>query len=68
MINRILLVLFFLSATITLRGGEGMWLPQLLKALNEGEMQTMGMKLTAEQIYSVNQGSFLKLSPIKDFY
>ncbi len=37
--------------------GEGMWLPQLLKALNEDEMQTMGMKLTAEQIYSVNQGS-----------
>lgn len=34
-----------------------MWLPQLLKALNEGEMQTMGMKLTAEQIYSVNKGS-----------
>ena len=34
-----------------------MWLPQLLKALNEGDMQTMGMKLTAEQVYSVNQGS-----------
>jgi len=34
-----------------------MWLPQLLQALNEGEMQTMGMKLTAAQIYSVNQGS-----------
>ncbi len=55
--NRILLVLFLLSTTFSLRGGEGMWLPQLLKALNEGEMQTMGMKLTAEQIYSVNQGS-----------
>ena len=37
--------------------GEGMWLPQLLNALNEGDMQTMGMKLTAEQVYSVNEGS-----------
>lgn len=37
--------------------GEGMWLPQLLKALNENEMQTMGMKLSAEDIYSVNKGS-----------
>ncbi len=55
--NRILLIIFFLSSAIFLRAGEGMWLPQLLKALNEGEMQTMGMKLTAEQIYSVNQGS-----------
>ncbi len=37
--------------------GEGMWLPLLLKSLNEAEMQSMGMKLTAEDIYSVNQGS-----------
>ena len=57
MINKLLFTLFLLSSTITLRAGEGMWLPQLLQALNEGEMQTMGMKLTAEQVYSVNQGS-----------
>ena len=37
--------------------GEGMWLPIFLKSLNEAEMQAMGMKLTAEDIYSVNQGS-----------
>ena len=37
--------------------GEGMWLPMLLKSLNEAEMQKMGMKLTAEDIYSVNKGS-----------
>jgi len=37
--------------------GEGMWLPMLLKSLNEAEMQQMGMKLTAEDIYSVNKGS-----------
>ena len=37
--------------------GEGMWLPIFLKSLNEAEMQAMGMKLTAEDIYSVNNGS-----------
>ena len=37
--------------------GEGMWLPLFLKSLNEGEMKEMGMRLTAEDIYSVNKGS-----------
>ena len=36
---------------------EGMWLPLLLKSLNEGEMQSMGLKLSAEDIYSVNHSS-----------
>ncbi|NNE27371.1 MAG: S46 family peptidase [Saprospiraceae bacterium] len=34
-----------------------MWIPLLLKSLNEAEMQEMGMKLSAEDIYSINQGS-----------
>jgi hypothetical protein len=42
---------------LTAFAGEGMWLPQLLKMLNEKEMKSMGMKLTAEDIYSVNKGS-----------
>lgn len=37
--------------------GEGMWLPILLKALNEKEMKSMGMKISAEDIYSINKGS-----------
>ncbi len=52
-----ILLLVFISFSTMCLAGEGMWLPQLLKALNEDEMQTMGMKLTAEQVYSVNQGS-----------
>lgn len=36
---------------------EGMWLPMFLKQLNEAEMQAMGLKLTAEDIYSINNGS-----------
>ncbi|RIJ41696.1 S46 family peptidase [Pontibacter oryzae] len=48
----------FLSIGITAaRPDEGMWLPMLLKQLNEAEMQKKGMKLTAEDIYSVNQSS-----------
>ncbi|PHI19011.1 serine protease [Lewinellaceae bacterium SD302] len=46
----------FLSS-FTLRAGEGMWLPILLKSLNEAEMQSMGMQISAEDIYSVNKGS-----------
>jgi len=36
---------------------EGMWLPLLLNGLNISEMQAMGCKLSAEQIYSVNNSS-----------
>ncbi len=37
--------------------GEGMWLPFLLQQLNEKDMQAMGLKISAEDIYSVNKGS-----------
>lgn len=36
---------------------EGMWIPTLLKMLNEDDMKTYGLKLTAEDIYSINQSS-----------
>ncbi|WP_394348130.1 S46 family peptidase [Pontibacter mangrovi] len=53
---------FFAAAFLSIgasvaRPDEGMWLPMLLKQLNEAEMQQKGMKLTAEDIYSVNQSS-----------
>ena len=48
------LLLFFTTFSFA---GEGMWLPHLLKMLNESEMRSMGMKLKAEDIYSVNKGS-----------
>ncbi|HEY4651872.1 MAG TPA: S46 family peptidase [Pontibacter sp.] len=48
----------FLSVGIsTARPDEGMWLPMLLKQLNESEMQKKGLKLSADDIYSVNQSS-----------
>lgn len=39
------------------RAGEGMWLPLLLSQLNEKEMRDMGMRITAEDIYSINHSS-----------
>ena len=36
---------------------EGMWLPQLLKSLNEEDMQAKGLQLSAEDLYSVNNSS-----------
>jgi hypothetical protein len=35
---------------------EGMWLPYLLK-LNQKDMQSKGLRISAEDIYSINQGS-----------
>lgn len=51
----LLFLLLFLLRGLLL-AGEGMWLPLLLSE-QEGDMQRMGMKMTAEDIYSVNQSS-----------
>lgn len=51
------ILILFLLVTIRCFAVEGMWLPFLLKSLNESEMKTMGMRISAEDIYSVNQAS-----------
>ncbi|HYC30088.1 MAG TPA: S46 family peptidase, partial [Chitinophagaceae bacterium] len=53
---------FFLIALLTFANllsfaNEGMWLPQLLGQLNEKEMKSMGMKISASDIYNINKGS-----------
>jgi len=35
----------------------GMWIPSLLEGMNENEMQSLGSKLTAKDIYDVNNSS-----------
>ena len=52
----ILSLTLILSITLS-RADEGMWIPLLLEQLNEKEMQDMGFKLTAEDIYSINKSS-----------
>ncbi len=55
-----LLVLFFvivIGLGNTLRADEGMWLLPLISKLNINKMHEMGLKLSAEDIYSVNNSS-----------
>jgi hypothetical protein len=42
---------------VLLAAGDGMWLPLLLENLNEEEMKGMGMKISAKDIYDINNGS-----------
>ena len=39
------------------KADEGMWLPLFIDRLNYVDMQKMGLQLTAEEIYSVNNSS-----------
>jgi hypothetical protein len=39
------------------KADEGMWLPMLIKRLNQQNLQEMGLQLTPEEIYSVNNSS-----------
>ena len=49
------LTTIILISTIA-RADEGMWIPAVLQK-NEAEMQAMGMKITADDIYSINHSS-----------
>ena len=53
---RSIVVFWFLLIASLLRAHEGMWLPTLLKSI-EGDLQRAGLKLSAEDIYSINRGS-----------
>jgi hypothetical protein len=50
------LVLFFFIVQISAQQG-GMWIPSLLEGMNEQEMTSLGSKLTAKDIYDVNNSS-----------
>jgi hypothetical protein len=54
--SKLLFALLFLY-TSTIFAKEGMWLPFLLEKMNEKEMQSMGCKLKAKDIYDINNGS-----------
>ena len=56
--NKIILSIILTSLfSITAIADEGMWLPQLLQTMNEEDMIANGLKLTAEDLYSVNNSS-----------
>ena len=55
--NIIIVICTLLSAlwVIPAHAAEGMWIPLFLKKLNETEMKSLGMKISAEDIYSANR-------------
>lgn len=55
--GRVWVGLLFLLFAIPSFADEGMWIPSLLKSFNEADMQKLGCKLSAEDIYSVNKSS-----------
>ena len=57
---RILLILLVLPA-FAQQGG--MWIPSLLKGGNEKEMKALGMKISTDDIYSVNNSSLKDAVP-----
>jgi len=52
-----LLISLTLLLSFSAKADEGMWLLPLLNKLNMGTMTQMGLKLSAEEIYSINQSS-----------
>ncbi|KIA84663.1 peptidase S46 [Kaistella solincola] len=55
--KRIFLLLTFMLSFLQLKADEGMWLLTMIKRLNGVDLQKQGLKLTAEEIYSVNNSS-----------
>ncbi|MCF8236085.1 MAG: S46 family peptidase [Bacteroidales bacterium] len=58
-----LMILFLWMGTFSLNAGafnppdEGMWLPMFVERLNYVDMQEMGLQLTPEELYSINNSS-----------
>jgi len=52
-----LIIAFFIFISSAAIADEGMWLPLLLEKLNEKEMKSLGMKISAKDIYNINSGS-----------
>ena len=55
--KRIFLLLTFMMSFLQLKADEGMWLLTMIKRLNGVDMKKQGLKLTPEEIYSVNNSS-----------
>ncbi|SKB45821.1 Peptidase S46 [Sphingobacterium nematocida] len=55
--KKIVSLLILCVVSLTTMADEGMWFLMHLKRLNEADMQKKGLKLTAEEIYSINNSS-----------
>jgi hypothetical protein len=52
-----ILIILFLSFGFRVKADEGMWLLPLIEKLNMGKMTELGLKLSADDIYSLNKAS-----------
>jgi hypothetical protein len=52
-------ILFFTMCLLAfpVRADEGMWFLMFIERLNHRDMQKMGLQLTSEEIYSINNHS-----------
>ena len=55
--KKIFLLLTFMLSFLQIKADEGMWLLMMIKRLNGVDIQKEGLKLTPEEIYSVNSSS-----------
>lgn len=55
--KKIWIFILLTMVSMTTFADEGMWFLMHLKRLNEADMQKKGLKLTAEEIYSINNSS-----------
>lgn len=55
--KKTIVLLSYLLVSLIALADEGMWLPLLLGKLNEQQMKSLGMKISARDIYNINAGS-----------
>lgn len=60
--NNLILILSFFSFILFSQQG-GMWIPSLLEGMNEKEMKSLGMKISAKEIYNTNKSSIKDAVP-----
>jgi hypothetical protein len=56
MLKRLLLSALLFQSVLISRADEGMWIPMLI-GKNYAEMQKLGLKLSAEDVYNINKSS-----------
>lgn len=57
-----LFILLFILPVYSQQGG--MWIPSLLKGMNESEMKNLGMKMSATDLYDTNHSSLKDAVPL----
>jgi hypothetical protein len=50
-----MVAVLMIACMVNVKADEGMWIPMLLEKYNIGAMQEAGLRLSAEDIYSINQ-------------